>query len=298
MRKRLHFPVRGYIMKVSFLQYVKRQGEMEMKRKLGINTDCLEGLADELVTLELAHKAGFEAFTTIYEGLDQVKTLKEKGDALGMEFSFLHAPYHGINNLWLGGDAYRTIYDDILATIDSAAACGIPAVILHVSSGWNSPDVNDLGLARYDALVTYAGGKGVVLALENLRKVGNLACLMDRYEHNDSVRYCFDCGHEHCYTKTVPWLDIFTDKVVATHIHDNMGRPFTDKSSDRDTHLLPFDGAYNYHQMMRKLDHYGYTGVLLLEVSRNSREDYKEMSAEAFIATCYERIKRISELEY
>lgn len=269
-----------------------------MKRKLGINVDCLTGLADELTTLELAHEAGFEAFTTLHKNTEQIKALKEKGDALGMAFSFLHAPFKGINDLWLEGDAYRAIWDGMIATIDSAAACGIPTVISHVSSGWNSPDVNDLGLSRYDALVAYAKEKGVVLALENLRKVGNLACLVDRYEHNDSVRFCFDCGHEHCYTKTVPWLDIFTNKVVATHIHDNMGRDFYDKSSNPDTHLLPFDGTYNYHQMMRKLDHYGYTGVLLLEVSRNNHETYKTMTGEAFIATCYERIKRISELEY
>ena len=155
--------------------------------------------------------------------------------------------------------------------------------------------MKDLGLSRYDELVVYARDKGVTLAFENLRLLGNLACLVDRYEKLDHVRFCFDCGHEHCYTKTVSIMDVFTNRVCCTHIHDNMGRPMEDKTNDFDMHLLPFDGTYNYEKMMRKLDEYGYAGSLMLEVSQN-REDYVKMSHEAFLATCYERIKKISEM--
>jgi len=267
-----------------------------MKRKLGINTDCLGGLLDEIGTLQLAHEIGFEAITTGTIELDGVCALKEKANSLGVEFSFLHAPFNGINNLWLEGEGYHAIYDGIVKAIDSAAACGVSAVVIHVSSGWKAPFVNDLGLSRYDALADYASHKGVTLAFENLRMVGNLACLMDRYEHRDNVRFCYDCGHEHCYTKTVSWIDIFTDKIVATHIHDNLSRPFGDKSTDRDSHWLPFDGNFDYHTMMTKLDKYGYSGPLLLEVFRSARADYKKLSAEEFLTTAYDRIKRISEL--
>ena len=269
-----------------------------MKRKLGINTDCVRGLLNEPETLSLAREIGFEAFTTGQISLPAVSELKERAEALGMEFSFLHAPFGGINNMWLPGDDYRAVFDGMLEAIDSAAACGVPAVVTHVSSGWQAPQVNDLGLSRYDSLVEYAASKGVVLAFENLRMVGNLCCLMDRYEKNDHIRFCYDCGHEHCYTKTVPWLDIFTNKLAATHIHDNLGRPFEDKVSDFDTHLLPFDGTFNYHEMMRRLDKYGYTGPLMLEVFRTSREDYKTLSAEAFLSTCFDRISRIASIEY
>lgn len=266
-----------------------------MKRKLGINTDCLRGLLDEVSTLKLAHDIGFEAFTTCKTDIASVSELKENADALQMDFPFLHSPYHGINNLWLEGEEYHAIYDGIIESIDSAAACEVPAVVMHVSSGWQAPPVNDLGLSRFDALVEYASSKGVTIAFENLRLLGNLAYLIDRYEHEEHVRFCYDCGHEHCYTKTVSWLDIFTDKLVATHIHDNLSRPFEDKISDRDTHWLPFDGTFNYHEMMEKLDKYGYTGPLVLEIFRKARgANYTDLSAEEFIKTAYDRIKRIS----
>lgn len=267
-----------------------------MNRKLGINTDCLYGVLDEISTLKMAKNIGFEAITTGMTKLPDVATLKEEADRLGVEFPFLHAPFGGINNMWLEGDAYKTIYDGMIEAIDSAAACSVPAVVSHVSSGWNAPPVNDLGLSRFDALVNYASEKNVTLAFENLRMVGNLSYLKDRYENNPFVRFCYDCGHAHCYTNPVEWLDIFTNKLIATHIHDNMSRPLYDKSTDPDYHWLPFDGTFNYHEMMRKLDKYGYAGPLVLEVFRGAREDYKALSAEKFMSNCYDRISRISKL--
>ena len=267
-----------------------------MKRKLGINTDCLRDSTDELMTISLAREIGFESITTDSTEKTRVCALKEKAVSLGMDFPFLHAPFRGINAMWEEGDGYLGIYGGMCEAIDSAAFAGVPAVITHVSSGWQAPPVNDLGLSRYDALVDYADEKGVILAFENLRMVGNLACLVDRYEKRDNVRFCLDIGHAHCYTKTVEWMDIFTDKLFATHIHDNIGRPFYDKVNDFDQHLLPFDGTCNYHRMMAKLDEYGFTGALTLEVYRSSREDYKKMTDEAFLATAYDRLTRIAAL--
>lgn len=267
-----------------------------MNRKSGINTDCLYGLLDEVETLRLAKSIGFEAFTTGIIDLREVSELKDEAEKLGMDFPFLHAPFSGINNMWIDGDAYKTIFGGMTKAIDSASACGVPAVVVHVSSGWNAPHVNDLGLSRFDALIDYAENKNVIVAFENLRMVGNLTCLMDRYEKNPFVRYCYDCGHAHCYTNPVEWLDIFTDKLIATHIHDNMSRPLGDKSTDPDSHWLPFDGTFNYHEMMRKLNKYGYSGPLVLEVFRGAREDYKKLSPEQFMTTCYDRIIRMSNL--
>ena len=185
--------------------------------------------------------------------------------------------------------------DYMKEAIDSASKNNIPYVITHVSSGWTPPFVNDIGLKRFDALVFYAKKRGVTLAFENLRLLGNLTCIMDRYESADNVKFCFDCGHEHCYTKTVSILDIFTNRVCCTHIHDNMSRPFESKEGKFDMHLLPFDGTYNYEQMMRKLDEYGYCGTLMLEVWQNT-DEYKKMSHSQFLEECYRRIEKISQM--
>lgn len=265
-----------------------------MNRKLGISANCLRGVSAE-DALKKIKSAGFETFFTVNYKDAEVKSIKKRADELGLEYEFIHAPFRNINQIWMQGLGYLEVFDYMKESIDSAAKHGIKYVITHVSSGWNSPQVNDLGLSRFDELVVYARNKGVILAFENLRMLGNIACLVDRYEKIDNVRFCFDCGHEHCYTKTVSLLDVFTTRVCCTHIHDNMGRPMEDKVSDFDAHLLPFEGTYDYQKMMRKLDEYGYSGSLMLEVSQN-REEYASMSQEDFLSTCYERIKTISEM--
>ncbi len=261
-----------------------------MKRKLGILSECL-GI-DPVEALEKIKKAGFDCYFTGVSDCEKVAALVARGNELGLTCEFIHAPFGGINSMWLAGMDYLTVMNGMKESIDTAAATGVPTVIVHVSSGWNAPEITDLGLARFDELVLYATERRVILAFENLRKVGNLAYLADRYEKMEYVRFCYDCGHEHCYTKYVTWMDIFREKMVATHIHDNHGRG-AEKIGDPDSHLLPFEGNLDYERMMRKLDEYNFTGPLILEVSNRRHQD---ISHEEFLATCYDRIKKISEL--
>ena len=265
-----------------------------LKRKFGINANCLAERS-QLDALEPIKQAGFSSvFLETYEN-DEVATIKRKADALGLAVSFIHAPFYGINAMWLPGDDYLELYHKMQQTIDSAANNGIPAVVLHISSGWQPPALNDLGLSRFDALVAYGKNRGVILALENLRLTGNMAYFVDRYEKESHVQFCYDCGHEHCYTKTVRWMDIFTTRVFCTHIHDNPGRSFEDKVSDFDWHLLPFDGTCDYSRMMRDLDAYGYRGDLTLEVFQK-KPAYEKWTVETFLRECYQRIERISQI--
>lgn len=265
-----------------------------IEREFGISANCLKGLS-ELEALELIKEAGFASVFLVAYKNDEVAVIKKKADEIGLVVEFIHAPFGGINNMWLPGLGYRDIFEKMTESIDSAANNGIEAVVVHESAGWQPPAVNDLGLSRYDELVLYAKAKGVKLVFENLRRTGSLACLVDRYENMPHVMFCYDCGHEHCYTKTVRWLDIFTTRVFCTHIHDNPGRPMEDKVNDFDWHMLPFDGTCNYGRMMHDLDSYGYRGRLTLEVTQHKPE-YENWTAEEFLAECYQRIEKIAKI--
>ncbi|MBQ8358280.1 MAG: sugar phosphate isomerase/epimerase [Clostridia bacterium] len=263
-----------------------------MKRKLGIIVGCLGGSIPLENQLEMMKNAGFETFFSGLCSPDTTARLKEKSESLGMTYETIHAPFSGINNMWVAGMEYLTVYNGMKRSIDQAAANGIPAIVMHVSSGWYPPGICDLGLKRFDELVLYAAEKGVTVAFENLRCIGNVAYMTERYEKLDNVRFCYDFGHEHCYTKTVQWMDVFCHKLICTHIHDNHGR-LNGKTDDPDTHLIPFEGNVDYQRCIDKLDEYGYTGPLTLEVG-NSK--YGHLSPEEFLATCYERLQRIAAL--
>ena len=265
-----------------------------MKRKLGTVSDCIRG-GDTLETLEMIQEVGFECFGTGEYNPAKVSALVAKGNSLGINCEYIHASFKNINAMWTPGLEYLTVFNDMKKAIDAASENGVPAVVTHVSSGWHPPHVNDLGLSRYDDIVLYAKDKGVKLAFENLRKVGNLAVLIDRYENIDHVGFCYDNGHEHCYTETVCWPDMFREKILCTHLHDNYCRP-ADREADPDYHFLPFDGNFDYAAMMRKLDKYCPELPLMLEVFNSTRPEYKEMKPYDFVKTSYDRLVKISKM--
>ena len=221
----------------------------------------------------------------------KVTEIKEKANALGIDVEFLHAPFRGVNDFWCAGLDYLPLKKNIIASIDSAAANAIPVVVMHVDSGWNPPKICDTGLNRFDELVEYADKKGIKLAFENIRNFGTLSAMMQRYRDVGCVGYCYDCGHEHCYTKTVRFTDLFGDKILCTHIHDNVGK---DGRPDPDDHLMMFDGNIDYADMMARLRAVEYTGTLTVEIEKNERYDH--MSEKEYVKTAYERIVKISKL--
>ena len=270
------------------------------KRKLGIIADCIIE-KDPVSTLELIKEAGFDCFFTHYTDEKIVAALKAKADQLGLEFEFIHGPYHGCNVMWEEGDAYRPFLDDILRTIRICAKYKIPTIIVHVSSGWTPPPVTEFGLQRFDELVGVAKQFGITVAFENLRRLDNLSIVLERYKTYDNVAFCYDVGHEHCYTKTVHFLDYFADRVLCTHIHDNLGFEGNPHGND-DMHVLPFDGDIDFASVMQGLNDAKYSGSLMLEAFNGSpyKEDgfslYEHLSPREFVALAYARVKTLSEM--
>ena len=262
-----------------------------MKRKLGINADCINN-GFTYGNIKKLREYGFESFF-IAELQGSFGKYKDISESVGMDFEFIHAPFRGINDMWLEGEGYRNILGRMKLAVDHAAAQGVPMVIVHLSSGWNPPEISELGFSRFDQLIAYASQKGVKIAIENLRNKENVLAAMDRYKDNPSVGYCYDAGHEHCYTPGVDWIRIFGDRLLCTHIHDNTGFA---GDLDNDTHYLPFDGTVDYADMIRRLDEVGYSGTLTLEVFNHTKPEYAEWSEERFFSECAERIKKISEL--
>ena len=156
--------------------------------------------------------------------------------------------------------------------------------------------MTEAGFARYDELVAYAEKKKVGMAIENLRIFDYYDALIKRYKDSKYVSFCYDNGHEYCCTPEVDNIQIFADKISCTHLHDNLGKLENYLTVDGDLHLLPFDGSFEFTQMIRRLDKANYQGALTLEVGNTTHPDYKKFTAEEFIKTSYERLLKISNL--
>ncbi|MBR3300472.1 MAG: sugar phosphate isomerase/epimerase [Clostridia bacterium] len=263
-----------------------------MERKFGIELECLRYKnLDDAEVLKKVKAAGFDAVFSNKFDIKEIEYISNEAAKLGLYVEFLHAPFRGINDFWCPGLDHLPLKKNIYQSIDSAAAFDIPIIIMHVDSGWNPPKMCDVGLERFDALVEYAEKKGVKIAFENIRNFGTLSALMQRYRSLETVGYCYDCGHEHCYTETVHFTELFGPKLLCTHIHDNVGK---DGRNDPDDHLMMFDGNIDYADMMKRLNGIGYDGNLTVELEKDKRYDH--MTDDEYINTAYERIVKISKL--
>jgi len=265
----------------------------KMRRKLGINIDFMKD-GFTFGAIKKIKEAGFDSIsvTGVNWGFNKYKDIS---DSLGLDWEFVHAPFTNINSMWLEGDDYLRIFGNMKEAITHASLNGVPIVVLHLSSGWNPPEVNELGIKRFDELVKHAAQKNVTVAFENLRNVENLEAIMEHYANTPNVKYCYDCGHEHCYTKDVDWIEKFGNKLCCVHIHDNFGIQEPEQECT-DLHYLPFDGEIDFKDMIDRLDKVGFEGTLMLEVFNHCKPEYMELTEEEFLKTSFERISRISEL--
>jgi len=207
-----------------------------------------------------------------------------------MSYDTLHAPWDRINDLWYEpSDGGKFVLDEFKRTVDYAKEYGVPVVIAHISSKEDAPTVTDIGLKRFDEFVNYAAKNNIKIAVENQRKLGNIATILEIYGRDTNVGFCWDVGHEKCFAGGKEYMALFGDRCIATHIHDNMC------VYNSDDHLLPFDGAIDYRRTADLFKEHNYQGTLMLEIKLPKAEGdtYSELSLEQFTAKAYAAINRI-----
>lgn len=252
-----------------------------MMRKLGINLHAVKGLTDEEYLREIAGLG----FSSIFSGVrtpEHQTAIAELCAKYGLEYETLHAPFGHINDIWLEND--NGMLDELCACVDHCVLAGAPITVVHLSAGQKPPSITDIGRERFTRLVDYAAEKNIVIAFENQRKLANIAWAFEAFT-TDTVKFCWDCGHEFCFTPGRHYMPLFGDRLICTHIHDNTA-VFND-----DSHFLPFDGACDFGYVADTLRNSDYTGSLMLEVGNPSR--YGELSPQEFLKKAWDAAVRL-----
>ena len=257
-------------------------------REIGINVrpDISYGVDPFLSCIR---RTGFDAVFTYGNLPDFIDHVAGQCEKLGLRYEALHAPSDRINELWLAGDAGEKVVEMLCESVDLAAAHGIPTVIVHVSSKENCPHVTDIGLVRFDRFVQYAAKKNITVAVENQRKLGNIATIMEIYPKGSNVGFCWDNGHEACFARGREYLPLFGERCVLTHIHDNSC------VYNVDEHLLPYDGLIDFRRVADLLHASGYRGTLMLEIDlpHEGSDKYADLSMEQFVSKAYAAVNRL-----
>ncbi|MBQ7821264.1 MAG: sugar phosphate isomerase/epimerase [Clostridia bacterium] len=266
-------------------------------RKLGMNI-CTAFGTNEIETMQLMKETGFDTCFTSWELGKNIKNIKRFADSIELEIETLHAPFSKINSMWIAdsneGDYYT---EELKKCIWDAGENGIPYVVLHTTIGSVVPMTSHMGLTRFGKLVVEAEKCGVKLAFENL-EFPRFMMLILNYFKNESVGFCYDIGHEYCYTPGLTFLPQLGDRLFCTHIHDNFGLG-KEKNVDYrdDLHRIPFDCDLDFEKVCKKLKECGYTGSLMLEVGNRSDYNYYDgLTAKEFIMKAYDSAVKLRKL--
>lgn len=257
-------------------------------RKIGINLHAIEGLSDEEYIKKIAALGFNSIFTEAYDAERHVK-IAEICKKYGIDYEFIHAPFYKINNIWFDGADGENVLAYLLECVDNCALVGVNTAIVHLSSGENAPAPYDIGRERFTKLVEYAAKKNVIIAFENQRKIYNIAWALETFDRNVAA-FCWDCGHESCFTPGREYMRLFGDRLICTHIHDNSG------VYNHDEHMIPFDGNINFYNIADALVKNNYKGTLMLEVFAKNNSKYQDISPDKFLEKAADAAKKLAEI--
>lgn len=143
---------------------------------------------------------------------------------------------------------------------------------------------------------------GIKIAFENTEGEEHLFALMDAFKNNDTVGFCWDSGHEMCYNHSQDLLGRFGEKLIMTHLNDNLGISRFDGVTywTDDLHLLPFDGIADWDYNISRMKKSKRQEILNFELNivskpnRHENDVYGKMTYEEYFAECYKRACRIA----
>lgn len=254
-------------------------------RKIGISCRGFTDLTQEEYVRWIA-KVGFDCtFDSYRESEQEQRRNLQLFRQYGLSCESLHAPYDHINDMWTEGTAGDKMLERLKDAVYRCTWMEAPVLVVHLASGIQAPHLNDVGMNRFEKLIAFAQENNVRIAAENQRKLANLAWILERFGEDDGVGFCWDCGHEFCFTNGRHYMPLFGDRVIALHLHDNHG------IFNRDEHLLPFDGAIDFSHVADEIRRSGYQGSIMLEVNRGAH--YSDISAEAYFTRAAEAARKL-----
>lgn len=273
-----------------------------MKRKICINLN--PGFKDVSFEdcLDAMKAAGFDGVFTGWTPGDMVRRaaiIREKG----LYFQSVHAPFNKAHKPWEEGEEGEAEIDSLIECIRECSEAGVPIVVIHPIIGMDRHNPTDLGIERFGRLVKEAEKLGIMLAFENVEGIEYLEKIIAELGSSPAVGYCWDTGHEMCYNGSMDVPALFGDKLICTHLNDNLGQ--TDPNVITwldDSHLFPFDGIADWQGIADRLDRINYAGELTFELTiaskpgKNTHDIYKDLTLDSYFKLVYDKAVQFAQL--
>ncbi len=204
----------------------------------------------------------------------------------GLKFDNLHAPFKDTNSIWKDSLCGEEIAQRLLCGVDKCHELGVGILVVHLTNAGPTPHLSDIGYSRFDRLYERANQKNVTIAYEN---IGSMKVLENIFIRQPDAKFCYDTGHEHCFSFFKKYMPKFGSRLVTTHIQDNRCLPFLDD------HRLPYDGRIDFLKVAKQIAKENYTATLMFEVISSKSRMYKAMTAKEYYKKAAEGARKLAE---
>ena len=244
--------------------------------------------------------AGFDGFFMDWEPGSPVAQLAKQARELGLVFQSIHAPFGQVDKVWEEGEEGEAFLKVLMDCVKDCADNDVPIAIVHAIIGFDKHTPGELGVERFDRLCTFADEHGVLLGFENTEGEEYLARLLNDLSGHPSCRFCWDTGHEICYNRSKDMMALYGDRLVGTHLNDNLGITGEEITWLDDSHLLPFDGIADWPGIMERLRRHHFEGPLTFELTRlnkperHTHDAYAAWDYDEFLRQAYARAVRVA----
>ena len=273
------------------------------KQKIGISIGNSYAIPTTEV-VKLVARTGFEAISPAWkQGIDLTDVIDTARDC-GLAIQSIHGPFHGAAALWSEDAAVSgPAIAELLEALEDCRKFRIPVMVMHTWIGFEYSQVpNETGLRNYGILVAKAKEYGVRIAFENTEGEEFLFALMDHFQNDNTVGFCWDSGHEMCYSYGKDLLKLLGHRLIMTHLNDNLGVSRFDGKTywTDDLHLLPYDGIGDWDILVqrlpksRKLEYLNFELNITSKPNRHENDVYAQMPLEQYFAEAYKRACRIA----
>ena len=250
--------------------------------------------------IALLADAGFCALSPGWQRNGDLEAIVRHAQSRNMILQSLHGPLRGMPAMWSSDP--QPVLQDLLDAATDCARFGFPILVVHPWNGVNYTfDPQNLCFSHFDRLVEHAEDLGISIAFENLEGPEFLAVLLERYVNHKNVGFCWDSGHEACYAPGWDFLTPYGDRLIMTHLNDNLGvtDPNGHLQGTDDLHLLPGDGVLDWKAIMKRLETAQSQEILNFELKIRPKGDrckldlYSQLPLETYFQEAYLRAQRI-----
>lgn len=254
--------------------------------------------------VKMLKRIGFDAVSPEWKkNIDLTKVINEARNC-GLVVQSLHAPYEQAAAMWsCDENVYMPSKMELLNALDDCKAWNIPIMVVHTWIGFEY-DFNhsNLDFKNYDELVARAEEYNIKIAFENTEGEEYLFALMQHYKDNQTVGFCWDSGHEMCYNHSQDLLAKYGERLIMTHLNDNLGISRFDGQTywTDDLHLLPYDGIADWDYNIERLKNSKHMEILNFELNikskpnRHENDVYAQMDLELYFTEAYKRACKIA----